>query len=276
MHEALQRLSSLRVRRARPAFASRPTSIRATMRRHARSSGWASSRKAICASAGSSTDVVSDTDALRPPAPRVAAAVIRRDDRDDAAAICAIYNRYVEDTIVSFEETPVPAAEMAERIDDAVHAPVVRSVSRTGSRRRLRVRRTVATRAAYRDAVETTVYVSIRALDGSGIGSQLYDALLAELRAALGFHCVHGRHRPAQRGERRAARAHGLRQGRPLPRGRMEVRADGSTSGIGNACCDVSGGRAIRDSGAPAIAQVATHITARSRSWPTSSFASSP
>jgi phosphinothricin acetyltransferase len=36
----------------------------------------------------------------------------------DAAAICAIYNPYVASTTISFEEAPVAAADMAQRIAD--------------------------------------------------------------------------------------------------------------------------------------------------------------
>src|SRR5262245_42955999 len=38
----------------------------------------------------------------------------------DAAAIARIYNHYVTDTIVTFEEEPVTAAEMAARIEQVV------------------------------------------------------------------------------------------------------------------------------------------------------------
>jgi L-amino acid N-acyltransferase YncA len=42
--------------------------------------------------------------------------VIRLANADDAAAICAIYNRYVLNTTISFEDTTVRAPAMAERI----------------------------------------------------------------------------------------------------------------------------------------------------------------
>jgi L-amino acid N-acyltransferase YncA len=38
----------------------------------------------------------------------------------DAAAIVAIYNPYVTTTTISFEEAPVSAAEMAQRIETVV------------------------------------------------------------------------------------------------------------------------------------------------------------
>jgi L-amino acid N-acyltransferase YncA len=108
----------------------------------------------------------------------------------DADAVCRIYNPYVQDTIITFEETPVAAAEMAVRIENLcrthpwyVHedAGTVTGYAYAGPWR---------PRAAYRDAVESTVYVE-SGLVGKGIGSQLYDALLAELRQRS-FHCVMG------------------------------------------------------------------------------------
>ena len=39
--------------------------------------------------------------------------LIREATPDDAAAICAIYNPYIEYTTISFEEKPVTVADMA-------------------------------------------------------------------------------------------------------------------------------------------------------------------
>ena len=41
---------------------------------------------------------------------------IRACEQGDIAAICAIYNYYIENTIVTFEEVPVQVAEMLERV----------------------------------------------------------------------------------------------------------------------------------------------------------------
>ena len=97
---------------------------------------------------------------------------IRHATPADADAICRIYNHYVTDTIVSFEEAPVAAAEMAVRIADLSRThpwyvyeesgDAVVGYAYAGPWR---------TRAAYRDAVESTVYVE-SGLVGSGIGSR--------------------------------------------------------------------------------------------------------
>ena len=107
----------------------------------------------------------------------------------DAAAICAIYNPYIVDSCISFEETALGTGEMALRIarqqehglpwlvaelDGAISGYAYASPWRV--------------RAAYRHAVESSVYLPPVAT-GRGIGRQLYQALVAELRAR-GLHTV--------------------------------------------------------------------------------------
>ena len=43
---------------------------------------------------------------------------------DDADAIVAIYNHYVAQTIITFEEEPVSASDMRQRITDVQSAPL--------------------------------------------------------------------------------------------------------------------------------------------------------
>jgi phosphinothricin acetyltransferase len=100
----------------------------------------------------------------------------------DAAPICAIYNRYVTTTTITFEEEAVTDADMAERIDQ-VHAAnlpwlVVEVEGRV-------VGYAYATkwraRPAYRHSVESTIYLD-PAFAGRGLGRLLYGALLDALR----------------------------------------------------------------------------------------------
>lgn len=100
----------------------------------------------------------------------------------DAPAICAIYNPYVAGTTISFEEAPVPAADMAQRIADVGAAGLPWLVAQEGGRllgyayaTRWRAR------PAYRSSVESSVYVDAAAA-GRGTGTLLYRALLDELR----------------------------------------------------------------------------------------------
>lgn len=108
----------------------------------------------------------------------------------DAAAIAAIYNRHVAETIVTFEEEPVPIAAMAARIAEiSAHYPWL--VWEDGGRL---VGYAYAcpwkTRHAYRFAVETSIYVA-DAHQSRGIGRTLYAALLENL-AVRGFHLAVG------------------------------------------------------------------------------------
>jgi phosphinothricin acetyltransferase len=100
----------------------------------------------------------------------------------DAAAIAEIYNHYVRDSVVTFEETPVSAAEMAQRIED-LGARYPWLVSDDGGAVVGWAYATAwKTRSAYRFSVETTVYVAA-SHHGRGIGAALYRALIEDLRA---------------------------------------------------------------------------------------------
>lgn len=100
----------------------------------------------------------------------------------DTTAICAIYNPYVRDTVISFEQAPVTETEMAQRIRDyaaqypwlvaEVEGKVVAYAYATRWR----------TRAAYDFTLESTVYVDA-AYTGRGIAKPLYLALLSELKS---------------------------------------------------------------------------------------------
>jgi phosphinothricin acetyltransferase len=120
----------------------------------------------------------------------MAAPLIRRVAPGDAADIAAIYNHHVDNTIVTFEETPVGENEMRRRIAEVneSHAWFVADIEgRMGGYAYASAWRV---RAAYRRSVETTVYVGNDFL-GRGLGTALYDALLREL-AQRGFHCAMG------------------------------------------------------------------------------------
>jgi phosphinothricin acetyltransferase len=106
---------------------------------------------------------------------------IRFAEPEDAAGVQAIYAPFVESTVISFENRPPSVAEMAERIakisaqypwlvcerDGAVVGYVYACEHRV--------------RAAYRWAVDVTVYVS-PAHQRRGIARGLYTSLFAILR----------------------------------------------------------------------------------------------
>lgn len=120
-----------------------------------------------------------------------AALAIRDATADDAAAIVAIYNHYVADTIVTFELEPVTTDEMRRRMAEvaargfpwrigAVDGRVVGFAYVAPFR----------ARAAYDDTAESTVYLAHDAC-GRGLGLPLYADLLARI-ADTRLHTVLG------------------------------------------------------------------------------------
>jgi phosphinothricin acetyltransferase len=109
----------------------------------------------------------------------------------DAAAIAAIYNHYVRETIVTFEEKPVSVGEMRVRTRMIISLGVPWLVAEAGG---AVVGYAYANkwkeRAAYLHSAETTVYLRADST-GRGIGRLLYKELVSELRR-LGYHAIIG------------------------------------------------------------------------------------
>ena len=117
--------------------------------------------------------------------------IIREALAEDASEIAEIYNYYVRETTITFEENPVSPAEIKKRIQ-GVHSitlPWLIAELNDGI-----VGYAYASkwkeRTAYRFSVEVTVYVSPDYLR-HGIGFQLYNKLLPALRAK-GIHAAMG------------------------------------------------------------------------------------
>jgi len=103
--------------------------------------------------------------------------LIRTATRDDAAAFARIYEPYVLDTPISFEEVPPSTDEFARRIDTVLaYAPWLaasiddRIVGYAYASRH-------AERAAYRWGIDVGVYID-RQFHRRGIGRRLYNELL--------------------------------------------------------------------------------------------------
>lgn len=116
---------------------------------------------------------------------------IRPATPDDAAQIAEIYNHYVLTSTITFEEEPVSAAEMAQRIAE-IQATSLPWLVATSDHRvtGFAYAHKWKVRAAYRYSTEVTVYVRA-GLGNSGTGSRLYAQLFAELKA-VGAHAVIG------------------------------------------------------------------------------------
>jgi phosphinothricin acetyltransferase len=108
----------------------------------------------------------------------------------DAPALADIYNPYVRDTIITFEEEPVSVAEMGARIAKVTATYPWLVWEEDGVVLGYAYGSTWRTRHAYRFAAETTVYLA-PGHHGKGRGAAPYQALLAELKQR-GFHSALG------------------------------------------------------------------------------------
>jgi phosphinothricin acetyltransferase len=114
--------------------------------------------------------------------------MIRNATREDAEAIRAIYAHYVENSTVTFEEE-VPLVEEMERRIGGMLAEFAWLVEEgEGEIRGYAYFGRWKPRSAYRESVESTVYVAKDRV-GRGIGSGLYRALLERAREQ-GRHAV--------------------------------------------------------------------------------------
>jgi phosphinothricin acetyltransferase len=107
---------------------------------------------------------------------------IRPAEPCDAAAIAVIYNHYITETTVTFEEEPVAAEEIAQRIEEVQSASLPWLVAEEGGEILGYAYATPwRTRSAYRFSVEVTVYTALGHA-GRGIGSKLYGKLFPILK----------------------------------------------------------------------------------------------
>jgi phosphinothricin acetyltransferase len=107
----------------------------------------------------------------------------------DAAAVCDIYNYYVRETVVTFEEEPVAVNDMARRIGTTTAGLPWLVWEEDGAVLGYAYAAPWKARSAYRYSAETTVYVS-RGHTGRGLGSALYTGLLAQIAGRV--HCAIG------------------------------------------------------------------------------------
>jgi L-amino acid N-acyltransferase YncA len=121
----------------------------------------------------------------------VARVEIRPAAAGDAAALARIYNFYVEETIVTFEEEAVSAAAMSARLREVQEASLPWLVAAEAGEvvgyayaAKWKVRR------GYRFSVEVTIYLDHRR-GRAGIGTRLYGRLLSDL-TTLGMHMAIG------------------------------------------------------------------------------------
>ncbi|MBQ4831406.1 N-acetyltransferase [Alteromonas sp. MMG017] len=110
---------------------------------------------------------------------------------EDSPKIAEIYNFYVANTCITFEETEVSSEEMSKRLRKVSEStlPWIVAVEDEAV-----IGYAYATkwkeRTAYRFSVESTIYLSNEA-QGKGLGTELYEVLLDKLKL-LGINSVIG------------------------------------------------------------------------------------
>jgi L-amino acid N-acyltransferase YncA len=110
---------------------------------------------------------------------------------DDAEAITAIYNHFIETTVITFEEDVVDAVELRRRITDIQSAGLPwLVVEENGAVVGYAYAAPWRSRSAYRFSVETTVYLRPGSA-GRGFGKTIYTELLKQLKAC-GMHLAIG------------------------------------------------------------------------------------
>lgn len=111
--------------------------------------------------------------------------------RTDLPALARIYNHFVRETVVTFDETPVTAREMGRRAREVAAAGLPWLVAvEDGAVIGYAYASKWKGRCAYRFTVESSVYLAPGA-GGRGWGTRLYRALFALLRKK-GAHAVIG------------------------------------------------------------------------------------
>lgn len=115
---------------------------------------------------------------------------IRPCTANDIAAICAIYNYYIEHTVITFEETPLTIAQMHERVTSYTQLYPWLVCEIAGDVVGYAYASKWKERSAYKHTAEVTIYLKHDAT-GKGCGNALYSELIRQL-IARGCHVLLG------------------------------------------------------------------------------------
>lgn len=116
--------------------------------------------------------------------------MIRTATQNDAQQIVDIYNYYILNTTVTFEEEAISAKTMGERMTEVLEKYPWLVYEQNGKIVAYAYAGAWKSRCAYRYSVETSVYLE-NGLSGKGIGSALYKELLSKLQT-LNLHGIIG------------------------------------------------------------------------------------
>lgn len=110
--------------------------------------------------------------------------MIRPVTENDAKELCEIYNHYIENSNISFEEELLSIDDMRDRISlNASQYPWL-VYETEGKVMAYAYASTWKSRAAYRFTLESTIYTAPD-LNQKGIGTRLYEKLFEELEGCL-------------------------------------------------------------------------------------------
>jgi len=116
--------------------------------------------------------------------------MIRNANISDAAQIVEIYNYYIKDTIITFEEEVIDAFEMEQRMKIVLEKFPWLVLEENGEIIGFAYASTWKHRVSYRFTVETTVYLNPNVVQ-KGSGTKLYKALFEALKE-YDFHMAIG------------------------------------------------------------------------------------
>jgi L-amino acid N-acyltransferase YncA len=116
--------------------------------------------------------------------------MIRAVQLQDGPQLVEIYNHYIQNTIITFEEEPISAKAMTSRIEEVQSQFPWLVYDVDGQLLGYAYASAWRSRSAYRHSVETTVYLH-KDQGGKGIGKMLYDRLLEQLKLR-GLHAAIG------------------------------------------------------------------------------------
>lgn len=116
--------------------------------------------------------------------------MIRNVKLSDAASIAAIYNYYVENTIITFDETTLTVLEMESKINSTIKKHPWFVYEENNTVLGYAYASDFRVKCAYRNTLESTIYLH-HETKGKGIGKKLYQHLFNELKSR-GIHTVIG------------------------------------------------------------------------------------
>ena len=108
--------------------------------------------------------------------------LIRPCAADDIAAVCTIYNHYIENTVITFEEIPLSVEQMRGRIEGYMQLFPWLVCEDAGEIIGYAYASKWKDRSAYKHTAEVTVYLHHKHV-GKGVGRALYQELIDQLAA---------------------------------------------------------------------------------------------